>query len=152
AEVVVIDNACRDATPGLCEQFGARRLRLPRRRGYAAALNAGLAACGGDCVLLCNADCVRDDGAVAALRPPLYSPSLGVAAPRVRRSDGMAPAPRTDEIDAAGVTVDRRRRPTLVGSGARADVFSRTGPVFGGDGACVLYRRACLEDCAFGLE
>lgn len=151
-EVVVIDNACTDATPELCEQFGARRLRLPRRRGYAAAMNAGLAACGGDWVLLCNADCVLDEGFVEALRPHLYNPSLGSVVPRLMRSHGMDPAYRTDELDAAGVTVDRRRRPTLVGSGASTDAFSRTGPVFGGDGACVLYRRSCLEDCAFGLE
>ncbi|MBF6621059.1 MAG: glycosyltransferase family 2 protein [Patulibacter sp.] len=151
-EVVVIDNACTDATPELCEQFGARRLRLSRRRGYAAAMNAGLAACGGDWVLLCNADCVLDDGFVEALRPHLFSPTLGSVVPRLLHSDGMDPAHRTHELDAAGVTVDHRRRPTLIGSGSSADRFSRTGPVFGGDGACVLYRRACLEDCAFGLE
>lgn len=151
-EVVVIDNACTDATPELCEQYGARRLRLTRRRGYAAAMNAGLAACGGDWILWCNADCVLEEGFVETLRSHLYSPTLGSVVPRLMRTTGMDPAHRVNELDAAGVTVDHRRRPTLVGHGGPPEAYARTGPVFGGDGACVLYRRACLEDCAFGLE
>jgi GT2 family glycosyltransferase len=151
-EVVVIDNACTDATPELCEQFGARRLRLTRRRGYAAAMNAGVAACGGDWILLCSADCVLGDGMLEALRPHLFSPTLGSVVPRLMRATGMDPEDRLDELDAAGLTIDGRRRCRLVGHGGRPEEYSRAGPVFGGDGACVLYRRECLDDCAIGLE
>jgi GT2 family glycosyltransferase len=151
-EVVVIDNACTDATPELCERYGARRLRLTRRRGYAAAMNAGIAACGGDWVLWCNADCVLSEGFLDALRPHLHNPALGSIVPRLLRATGMEPEQRTEELDAAGMTIDRRRKNTLVGHGELPARYSRTGPVFGGDGACVLYRRATLEDCAFGLE
>ncbi len=151
-EVVVIDDACTDATPELCEQFGARRLRLTRRRGYAAAMNAGLAACGGDWILWCNADCVLAEGFLDALRPHLDSPTLGSVVPRLLRATGMAPEHRTHEIDAAGLTIDHRRRSTLVGHGEPLERYARTGPAFGGDGACVLYRRACLDECAMGLE
>jgi GT2 family glycosyltransferase len=151
-EVVVIDNACTDATPELCEQFGARRLRLTRRRGYAAAMNAGIAACGGDWILWCNADCVLDEGFLEALRPHLYSPTLGAVVPRLMRATGMAPEQRLNELDSAGMTIDRRRKNTLVGHGEAPEQYARTGPVFGGDGACVLYRRECLEECAIGLE
>lgn len=151
-EVVVIDNACTDATPELCEEHGARRLRLTRRRGYAAAMNAGLAACGGDWILWCNADCVLEPGFLEALQPHLYSPTLGSVVPRLMRATGMEPERRLDELDAAGMTIDRRRKNTLVGHGLPPDRFARTGPAFGGDGACVLYRRECLEECAIGLE
>ncbi|WP_022928902.1 glycosyltransferase family 2 protein [Patulibacter americanus] len=151
-EVVVIDNACTDATPELCERYGARRLRLTRRRGYAAAMNAGIAACGGDWILWCNADCVLEPGFLEALRPHLYSPTLGAVVPRLMRATGMEPQDRLDELDAAGLTIDRRRRKGLVGHGLPPERFSRTGPVFGGDGACVLYRRECLDECAIGLE
>lgn len=151
-EVVVIDNACTDATPELCEEFGARRLRLTRRRGYAAAMNAGLAACGGDWILWCNADCVLEDGFLEALRPHLYNPALGSVVPRLMRATGLDPASRIGELDAAGITIDRRRRTALVGHGESPERFTRMGPAFGGDGACVLYRRECLEECAIGLE
>lgn len=151
-EVVVIDNACTDATPELIEAHGARRLRLTRRRGYAAAMNAGLAACGGDWILWCNADCVLEPGFVEALRPHLFSPSLGSVVPRLMRATGMEPDQRLDELDAAGMTIDRRRKNALVGHGESPDRYTRSGPVFGGDGACVLYRRECLDECAIGLE
>lgn len=151
-EVVVIDNACTDATPELTEQHGARRLRLTRRRGYAAAMNAGLAACGGDWILWCNADCVLEPGFLDALRPHLFSPTLGSVVPRLMRATGMEPEQRLDELDAAGMTIDRRRKNRLVGHGEPPDRYARTGPVFGGDGACVLYRRECLSECAIGLE
>lgn len=151
-EVVVIDNACTDATPELVEQHGARRLRLTRRRGYAAAMNAGLAACGGDWILWCNADCVLEPGFLEALRPHLFSPTLGSVVPRLMRATGMEPEARLPELDAAGMTIDRRRKNTLVGHGEPPERYGRAGPVFGGDGACVLYRRECLEECAIGLE
>ncbi|MGE4426722.1 MAG: glycosyltransferase family 2 protein [Solirubrobacteraceae bacterium] len=151
-EVVVIDNACTDATPELCERYGARRLRLTRRRGYAAAMNVGVAACGGDWILWCNADCVLGDGFLDALRPHLHHPTVGAVVPRLLRATGMEPEDRLDVIDAAGMTIDGRRKNGLVGHGEPAPTYARTGPVFGGDGACVLYRRACLETCAMGLE
>ena len=151
-EVVVIDNACTDATPELCARYGARRLRLTRRRGYAAAMNAGIAACGGDWVLLCNADCVLGDGFLEALRPHLHNPAIGIVVPRLLRATGMDPERRLHELDAAGMTIDRRRKNSLVGHGEPPERYARTGPVFGGDGACVLYRRETLEDCAYGLE
>ncbi len=57
-----------------------------------------------------------------------------------------------DEIDAAGIAVGRRRKNLLVGHGAPARAYGHGGPVFGGDGAAVLWRRAAIEDCAVGAE
>ncbi len=110
-DVVVIDNACTDATPELCEQFGARRLRLPRRRGYAAAMNAGVAACGGDWVLLCNADCVLDDGFVEALRPHEPSTAERIKSgavdlfQRAAESVGVRQPPKADPLARLVATV-----------------------------------------------
>jgi GT2 family glycosyltransferase len=55
-------------------------------------------------------------------------------------------------VDAAGVVVDRRRKNLLVGHGAPASAYGMAGPVFGADGAAVLWRRRALEDCAVGAE
>ena len=66
AEVVVVDNATNDATPDVAAAHGARLVRIAERVSYAAAINRGLAASGGDAVLLLNADCVIDPGFLAA--------------------------------------------------------------------------------------
>ena len=152
AEVVVIDNGCTDRTATLCEQHGARRVALRERRSYAAAINAGLAATNGPAVLLLNADCVLDGGFLAAARPRLDQPGVGSVAPLLLRATGMEPADRTDIVDAAGMTIDRRRKNSLVGHGDPRVRHARPGDVFGGDGACVLYRREALNAVAVGAE
>lgn len=152
AEVVVIDNACSDATRTVAEAHGARVLGLRERVSYAAAINAGIVATEGDAVLLLNADCVLDAGFLAAARPRLSQRGVGSVAPRLLRATGMAAADRLDRIDAAGMVIDRRRKNTLVGHDEPSSRYLEAGEVFGGDGACVLYRRAVLEACAVGGE
>jgi GT2 family glycosyltransferase len=146
ADVVVVDDACTDGTVEVAERCGARLLRLSHRLSYAGATNAAIAATGGDAVLLLNADCVVEPGFVGALRAALDAdPGLGAVAPKLLRADA-------EQVDAAGLTVDRRRKNVLVGHGAPARAYAAPGPAFGGDGAAVLWRRATLEDCAVGAE
>lgn len=152
AELVVVDNACTDATRTVAARHGARVVGLQDRRSYAAAVNAGIAATDGSAVLLLNADCVLDPGFLAAALPALRRPGIGSVAPRLVRATGMTAAERLDVLDAAGMTIDRRRKNRLVAHGAPASSRARRGPAFGGDGACVLYRRETLEDCAVGAE
>jgi GT2 family glycosyltransferase len=152
AEVVVIDNACSDRTATLCEEHGARRVALLERRSYAAAMNVGLAATDAPAVLLLNADCVLDEGFLAAARPALDEPGVGSVAPLILRADGMEPGDRQELVDAAGMTIDRRRKNSLVGHGEPRALHSERGDVFGGDGACVLYRREALNAVAVGSE
>jgi GT2 family glycosyltransferase len=152
AELVVIDNACADATRTVAARHGARIVGLKERRSYAAAVNAGIAATDAPAVLLLNADCVLHPGFLDAALPALRRPGIGSIAPRLVRATGMTEAERLDVLDAAGMTIDRRRKNRLVAHGEPAASRSRRGPAFGGDGACVLYRRETLEDCAIGAE
>jgi GT2 family glycosyltransferase len=152
ADVVVVDNACGDHTATLCERHGARRVALGERRSYAAAINAGLAEADGPAVLLLNADCVLDDGFLAAARPRLDEPGVGSVAPLILRATGMERADRTDVVDAAGMTIDRRRKNSLVGHGDPRAAHTTPREAFGGDGACVLYRREALAAVAVGAE
>lgn len=152
ADVVVVENACTDRTATLCEQHGARRVALRERRSYAAAINAGLAATNTPAVLLLNADCVLDEGFLAAARRRLDEPGVGSVAPLILRATGMEPGQRLDIVDAAGMTIDRRRKNSLVGHGEPRAEHERGGDVFGGDGACVLYRREALNAVAVGWE
>ena len=77
---------------------------------------------------------------------------VGSVAPRLVRATGMQATDRLDRLDAAGMVVDRRRKNTLVGHDEPATGYLRAAEVFGGDGACVLYRREVLEACAVGGE
>jgi GT2 family glycosyltransferase len=152
ADVVVVDNACGDRTATLCEEHGARRVALRERHSYAAAINAGLAATDAPAVLLLNADCVLDAGFLAAARPRLDEPGVGSVAPLILRATGMEPGDRLDVVDAAGMTIDRRRKNSLVGHGEPRAAHARRREAFGGDGACVLYRRDALAAVAVGAE
>jgi len=163
-EVLVVDNACTDGTAALAREAGARALSLPDRLSYAAAINEGLRAAGvaraaterdardADAVLLLNADCVLDAGFLAAARARLAQPGVGSVAPRLLRATGMEEADRMAVIDTAGMTIDRRRKNSLVGHGAPAGAYARAGEAFGPDGACALYRRAALDAVAVGGE
>jgi GT2 family glycosyltransferase len=151
ARVVVIDNACTDGTVACCEAHGVELVRLRARRSYAAALNAGLAATSGD-VLLLNADCVLDAGFLPVAVEALRRDGVGSVAPKLLRARGLAPADRLEQIDTAGMQLDRRRKNGLVGHGERAQRYATRAPSFGGDGACVLYRREVLDACAVGAE
>lgn len=152
ADVLVVDNACTDATRSVAERCGARVLGLRDRVSYAAAMNAGILASEGDAVLLLNADCVLAEGFLEAARARLEQRWVGSVAPRLIRARGMRPDERLDVLDAAGMVVDRRRKNTLVGHNEPADAYAQPAEVFGGDGACVLYRREVLEACAVGGE
>lgn len=152
AEVVVVDNASTDTTRSVAQACGARVLGLRERVSYAAAINAGILATEGDAVLLLNADCVLDAGFLAAARPRLSQRGVGSVAPRLLRSTGMTPAQRLDRIDAVGMVIDRRRKNGLVGHDEPATGYVEASEAFGGDGACVLYRREVLSACAVGGE
>jgi GT2 family glycosyltransferase len=152
AEVVVIDNASSDATRSVAQACGARVIGLRKRMSYAAAINAGITATGGDAVLLLNADCVLDAGFLTAARPRLAQRGVGSVAPRLVRATGMQPTDRLDRLDAVGMVIDRRRKNTLVAHDEPATGYLEASEVFGGDGACVLYRREVLDACAVGGE
>jgi GT2 family glycosyltransferase len=144
-EVLVVDNACQDETAELAARHGARLLALSVRRSYAAAVNEAIAAARGDAVLLLNADCFLHPGFLAAALPHLSEDGIGSVAPKLLRAGA-----RGEEIDAAGMSIDRRRKNGLVGHGAPAAAFASPAPVFGADGAAALYRREALEECRLG--
>ena len=148
AEVTVVDNASSDATGRLARESGARHLRLPERVSWAAANNRGIEATEGDAVLLLNADCFlhRDVRAVAA--PRLAGDGVGSVTPKLLRTEGPLPEQRLDAIDCIGMSVDRRRKNTLLGHGRPALAYEEAGEAFGPDGAAALLGREMLENCA----
>ena len=147
-EVVVIDNASEDSTAAVAEEAGVRCVRLGERHSWPRAANAALREVDGDTVLFMQPDCFLEPGFVAAARKRLEEPGVGSVAPKLVRTLGPERSQRLDAMDAAGMSLDRRRKNGLVGHGRPALGFSEPAEAFGADGAVALYRREALEDAA----
>lgn len=147
-EVVVLDNASQDSTGEVARELGVRCLRLERRHSWPEAANVGLEAVGGEAVLFMQPDCFLEPGFLSAALSRLDEADVGSVAPKLVRTEGPDPGRRLDAIDAAGMSLDRRRKNGLVGHGRPSLGFSRPAEAFGADGAVALYRRRALEDAA----
>jgi GT2 family glycosyltransferase len=144
---VVIDNASLDATREVAERHGVRCLILEHRVPYTQAMNAGLRELGTDSVALLQADTFITAGYREACLRELEPPDVGSVAPKLVRAEGPRAEQQLELIDAAGMSLDRRRKNGLVGHGQPSSRFSLGGEAFGADGAAAVYRRAALEDC-----
>jgi GT2 family glycosyltransferase len=89
-EVIVVDNASTDATPGLLRQHHHLKLvENPRNHGYAFASNQGIKLATGEYVLLLNPDTRVELGALETLSRYLDEhPAVGAVAPRLISPDG----------------------------------------------------------------
>ncbi|TQS27792.1 glycosyltransferase family 2 protein [Microbispora sp. KK1-11] len=94
AGVVVADNASGDDSVGVAERAEALPITVVqtgRNAGYAAAINAGVAALdldALDAVLVLNPDCRLRPGSLAVLMEALRRPGRGIAVPRLVNPDG----------------------------------------------------------------
>jgi N-acetylglucosaminyl-diphospho-decaprenol L-rhamnosyltransferase len=103
ARVVVVDNGSTDGTAALlAERFpDVHVVALPRNRGFAAAVNAGIAAGDAEVVVLVNNDVECDPGFVTALAVAvLAQPGTGMAA-------AILLTPGRERVDGYGLELDR---------------------------------------------
>jgi len=155
-EVIVVDNASTDASVVQVRHAAprARVIALMDNRGYAAGVNAGIAAAdpGGD-ILVLNPDVRLQPRAVARLKHLLAEDRVGIAVPRISDGDGV-------------VQASLRRRPTTrrawteaILGGTRASrrgdrseaipvgpAYDRPADVDWATGAVFLVARRCLDD------
>jgi GT2 family glycosyltransferase len=151
-ELVLVDNASSDETPDVGREHATHVVRLARRASYCEAMNAGIDACTGDAVAFLQADTFVAPGYKAAALAALAEPGVGAVAPKLVRARGPEPGERTQELDTAGMVVDRRRKNGLVGHGSPAARWSCPAEVFGADGAAAVYRREVLTAAGLGAE
>jgi GT2 family glycosyltransferase len=145
---LVIDNASHDETARVAAAHEVPVLALEQRVPYTAAMNAGLRTLQADVVAMLQADTFIAPGYLRAALAELEKPGVGSVAPKLVRALGPGDADHLEEIDAAAMSFDRRRKNSLVGHGRPASAFATPGEVFGADGAAALWRREALEDCA----
>jgi GT2 family glycosyltransferase len=151
-DILVVDNACTDATQEVVARHGARSLRLTERVPFTQAMNAGLRRLDADAVAFLQPDLFVTPGYREAALRALTDETVGSVAPKLLRAAGPAPADRLEVIDAAGMSLDRRRKNGLVGHGSPGSAYSVAAEIFGADGAAAVYRRQTLRECAVDGE
>lgn len=91
-EIVVVDNASQDDTVERVKAFEAEHslqlLRISRNLGFAAGVNHGVRAAGGDVLLILNPDAIAEPGAVSALVNCMSAHSAAAAGGALLEADG----------------------------------------------------------------
>jgi GT2 family glycosyltransferase len=158
-DAVVIDNASRDRSEGAAERAGprVRLLRQPTNVGFAAGVNAGVAATAAPLVLVLNPDCALEAGAIKVLANELERwHDCAIAGPRILDPDGaLQESARGDPTLLTGVFgrtgalsrwlpgLSIVRKNLLSHDAVRAGVPSTV--VDWVSGACMLARRTALD-------
>jgi GT2 family glycosyltransferase len=142
-ELIVVDNA---STDGSAERA---TIRNDTNRGFAAAVNQGIAVAGGELVLLCNPD---------AFLEPDYISRIVDALDQAGESFGMATgkllsANDSNMIDSKGIRMTRTGRHFDIEQGKPNNpTTQQPEEVFGVSGAAAIYRMSFLRDVAIDGE
>jgi N-acetylglucosaminyl-diphospho-decaprenol L-rhamnosyltransferase len=152
-ETVIVDNGSDDGTVAYLRrrQPQARVIENGSNRGFSAAVNQGVKATRGDCLLLLNPDVVLGAGSLGRLLRALdEDPRVGLAGPlllypdgRPQRSTWDAPSLRALAFEAL-LLYNLFPRSRL--SPIRARVPDEAEDVSALSGACLLVRRSCFEE------
>jgi GT2 family glycosyltransferase len=145
-EILVIDDASPNrSVSGMARAFpGVSVLRFERRRGFCAAVNAGIRAASNPIVELLNDDTEVSSGWAKAALPHFEKPHIAAVAPLVLRGEpGVGPP----LIDSAG---DRYYLGGIAGKRGQGqplrECYLQGGEVFGVSASSAFYRREALLD------
>jgi GT2 family glycosyltransferase len=104
-ELRVVDNGSRDGTLAALRHYEDRIVVLEeRKRGAAAARNAGLSGARGEVIAFTDADCAVDPDWLAGLVEPLEDPGVGIAGGAILASEGC------NEVEQFGAEIHDHRR------------------------------------------
>jgi cellulose synthase/poly-beta-1,6-N-acetylglucosamine synthase-like glycosyltransferase len=132
-EVIVVDDGSTDATADIARSFPVRVIRQPQG-GKAAALNTGIAAAGGEVIVVLDADTVLDPDFLDAVAPHFTDPAVGAVAGNIKVGNRGSVLARLQALEyVVSLDLDRRTQDML---GVIAVV----------PGAAGAFRRAALAD------
>jgi GT2 family glycosyltransferase/glycosyltransferase involved in cell wall biosynthesis len=152
--LVVADNASADGSVALVEALApeATVVRLPRNLGYAAGVNAAIAAApGAGPVLVLNPDVRLEPEALVRMLRALDRPGTGIAVPRLEDAAGRLQHSLRREptvLRALGQALfgERSGRIPLLGETVtRGGAYTRPVSADWATGAAMLISRACLD-------
>jgi GT2 family glycosyltransferase len=155
-QVIVVDNASSDDTVAIASRSAAqcRIMQTGRNAGYAAAINAGLAAADPyDAALVLNPDIRLEPGCVEAMYAGLADDGVGIVVPRIYLGDGHPAWSLRREptlLRALGEAVLGRRaglHPRLGETVLDETAYERSTTVDWATGAIMLVSATCLEAC-----
>jgi GT2 family glycosyltransferase len=148
-ELIHVDNASADDSVRLVAG-AAHQIVNAENRGFAAAVNQGIAVARGEYVLLVNPDAFLEADYVANIVAALEraGESYGMATGKLYRADGSG------VIDTMGIRMMRTGRHFDIGQGAREPRADSREPseVFGVSGAAAMYRMSFVRDVSIGGE
>ncbi|MFG2039042.1 bifunctional polysaccharide deacetylase/glycosyltransferase family 2 protein [Dactylosporangium sp. NPDC048998] len=112
-EIVVVDDGSTDATAAIVERLGrslpAVHLLRQANAGKPAALNAGIAAAGGDLLVLVDGDTVFEPDAVGRLVQPFADPAVGAVSGNTKVANRGGLLGRWQHLEyVVGFNLDRR--------------------------------------------
>jgi GT2 family glycosyltransferase len=151
--LVVADNASTDRSVALVERLhpDATVVRLPRNLGYAAGVNAAIAAAPGTGpVLVLNPDVRLEPEALARMVRALDRPGTGIVVPRLegagrQQRSFRRQSPALRALGQALLGERAGRIPSLGETVTRGGSFARPVTADGATGAAMLISRRCLE-------
>jgi GT2 family glycosyltransferase len=139
--VVVVDNGSEDGSAEEAVRAGARVIRLPRKVGFAAAVNRGIAASDSPFIAVVNNDVVLAPGWLAALLAGLEAhPACGMATGRMLMagSEGM--------VDGVGDALSLGFSAARLGHGhPDGPAYAAPREVLAVSGAASLFRREVFQ-------
>jgi len=151
-ELIVIDNASSDDS----REIAPPRIANETNRGFAAAVNQGIAAAKGEFVLLVNPDAFLERAYIEQIVNAFdkAGEQFGMATGKLLRGEGPNIDP-TNIIDSMGIRMTRTGRHLDIGQGEN-DRPQVSGPrpqeIFGPSGAAAMYRMSFLRDVAIDGE
>jgi len=135
-ELIFVDNGSTDGTPDYLRTIpGVRLICNPDNRGFAPAVNQGLAICRGEQILLLNNDVIVTTGWLHGLLEALHDhPTNGLVGPVSNEVSGYQQIGKsyTDLTSLDGFAWDRRRSRELVETDRLI-------------GFCLLFRRSVMD-------
>lgn len=148
-ELIVVDNASADDSAAIAARYAPKVIRNPVNRGFAAAVNQGIAASSGAFIQLVNPDCFLHRDYCERLLPAFEGERLGMAAGKLLLADTPS------LIDSKGIRMTRSGRHLDIDQGEPDVAPASAGDpveVFGVSGAAAMYSREFLDDVAIEGE